>query len=155
MPLNLHDERPALEQLVQMSGSLLDRQDFRGWLDLFDEQSIYEVNAYSTEIRKHMSWWKSDRTALEKMLEEIPRHVSDPSRRLHIISSPQLAASPEGVNGTANFAIYRTGPEGESKLYAVGHYEDRFVKRANVWRYASHRAVLQTRVLDIPTHVPI
>jgi len=155
MAIDIRAELSTIERLVQLSGHLLDRQDFRGWLELFDEESSYEVTAYSAEIRQHMAWWRSDRSELAKMLEEVPRHVSDPSRRLHIISPPVLELSGEEAAGTANFAVFRSGLDGETSLYVVGHYEDRFVKKGDGWRYSSRRAVLQTRMLDIPTHVPI
>ena len=148
-------EARTIEELVQITAHLLDKEDFGGWLTLFDSDSLYELNAYSSEIRQHMSWWKSDRQALEKIIDEIPKHVRDPARRLHIVSPPLLDESSEKAAGTSNFAIFRTSPDGETRLYVAGRYEDVFVMRDGRWLYSSHRAVLHTRLLDAGTHVPL
>jgi len=54
----------------------------------------------------------------------------------------------------SHFAIFRTTTAGESHVYAVGHYEDSFVKQDGRWWYAKHRVVVHTRMLEISTHVP-
>jgi hypothetical protein len=46
-------------------------------------------------------------------------------------------------------------PDGTTNLYVVGRYEDTVVKRDDAWRYSSHRVLLETRVLDAFTHLPL
>lgn len=147
--------KQAIGDLVQATGALLDREDFSGWLALFAESSEYELTAYSTEIRQSMSWWKSDRAALAKMLPEIPRHVRDQGQRMHLVTPRLLKISGDSAMAVSSFAVFRTSPDGETRLYAVGQYEDTLVKAAGQWLYAKHKVVLQSRQLDTPTHVPI
>ena len=40
-------------------------------------------------------------------------------------------------------------------LYAAGRYEDELVREGGRWRYASHRCVLDTRMLETGTHLPL
>lgn len=145
----------AIQELVQVTARLLDEENFQEWLKLFDSGAYYELRAHSTEIRQDMSWWKSDRAALEKIIDEISRHVRDPARRLHIVSPPLLYTSSGQVLGISNFAIFRTTPDGVTTVYAVGYYEDSFVERDSGWMYSVHKAVLHTRLLEVPTHVPL
>ena len=56
--LNLFD-REAIRDLIQETAALLDNENFDGWLELFAVQSVYEITAYSPEIKDSMSWWNS------------------------------------------------------------------------------------------------
>jgi 3-phenylpropionate/cinnamic acid dioxygenase small subunit len=148
-------EKQSVTEVLIAAGTLLDSEDFDGWLGLFDEVSEYEMSAYSQEIRKHMSWWKSDRVSLEKILKEIPRHVRDPGRDVHIVTPTHVQISDGKAAAKSNFAVFRTAPDGETRLYVVGRYEDMLVKRQGRWLYSAHKAVLQTRLLEGFTHVPL
>ena len=148
-------DREAIRELVQRTALLLDEEKFDQWLELFDGAGTYELNAYSPEIRRWMSWWQSDRPALEKMLKELDQHVRDPARRRHVVSPAVVALDGERANGVSQFALYRTTPEGQSSLYMVGRYEDRLVRRSGSWFYAAHKVITDTRMLEAFTHIPV
>ncbi len=40
-------------------------------------------------------------------------------------------------------------------VYAAGGHEDELVREHGRWRYASHRRVLDTRMLETGTHLPL
>ena len=65
-----------------------------------------------------------------------------------------LDVQDDEASSLSHFAIFRTNTAGESQVYAVGHYEDAFVKRDGKWWFAKHRVVVHTRMLQISTHVP-
>jgi 3-phenylpropionate/cinnamic acid dioxygenase small subunit len=56
---------------------------------------------------------------------------------------------------TSHFSLFRTMPDGQSSLYMVGRYEDQIVNRSGAWRYASHKVIVDTRMLDAFTHIPV
>ena len=68
-----------------------------------------------------------------------------------------ISVSVVGVTASArsHFAVLRTDRDGQSSVYAVGRYDDELVKEDDRWRYAIHRAVLDTRMLDTGTHLPL
>ena len=37
----------------------------------------------------------------------------------------------------------------------VGSYDDRIVKRSGAWLYATHKVIVDTRMLDTFTHIPV
>jgi methanesulfonate monooxygenase small subunit len=148
-------EREAIRDLVQRTAMLLDEEKFDDWVALFDGAGTYELTAYSPEIRRWMSWWHSDRPALEKMLKEVGQHVRDPARRRHVVGPAQVILGGEGAQVVSHFALYRTTPEGQSSLYMVGRYEDRVVNRSGSWLYAAHKVITDTRMLDAFTHIPV
>jgi len=145
----------AVRGLIAETALRLDREDLAGWVGLFARDALYEIVAYSPEIRAETVWWRSDRGELEKLLEEVHQHVRDPARRLHLVTPMSVSVSGDAADAVSHFAAYRTLPDGESALYAVGRYEDRLTREGGAWRYASHRAVLDTRLLDAFTHLPL
>lgn len=148
-------DREAVRELVQRTALALDEEKFDYWLDAFDAQGTYELSAYSTEIRKWMTWWQSDRAELERMLKDVKQHVRDPARRRHVVGPAVVTLEGDRATALAHFSIYRTLPEGQSSLYMVGRYEDKLVKRAGAWRYAVHKVIADTRMLDTFTHIPV
>lgn len=145
----------AIRELVQRTALLLDREQFDDWIRLFDVEGTYELAAFSTEIRRWMTWQLSDRPALAKMLSEVHEHVRDPARRRHVVGYPLVRIDGEEGSATAAFSIFRTTPEGQSSLYMVGTYEDQLVKRSGTWLYMSHKVIVDTRILDMFTHIPV
>ena len=152
--LNLLD-REAIRDLIQETAGLLDNENFDGWLELFAAQSEYEITAYSSEIKVSMSWWKSTREELGKMLDEIPQHVRDVGHRIHLVVPVSVSIASAKASARSQFAVLRTDREGYSNVYAAGRYEDELIKERDHWRYAVHRAVLDTRVLELGTHLPL
>jgi 3-phenylpropionate/cinnamic acid dioxygenase small subunit len=145
----------AARELVQRTAMLLDDEKFDAWVDLFDAQGTYELSAYSTEIRRWMTWQLSDRDALKKMLEDVDEHVRDPARRRHIVGIPLVDLGGDHGRVRSHFSLFRTSPEGQSSLYMVGCYDDRIVKRSGSWLYAAHKVIVDTRMLDSFTHTPV
>ncbi|WP_027583284.1 nuclear transport factor 2 family protein [Bradyrhizobium sp. Ai1a-2] len=150
------EDLEAIRTVVQRTAALLDTEQFSEWISLFDAEGSYELAAYSTEIRRWMTWQLSDRPALKQMLDEVGEHVRDPARRRHVVGMPFVEFTDDATaRATTTFSLFRTTPEGTSSLYIVGSYEDQFIKRDGAWRYAFHRVVSDTRVLDAFTHIPV
>ena len=145
----------AVRALIQRTAMLLDEEKFDDWIALFDAKGTYELSAYSTEIRKWMTWQLSDRDTLERLLKEVHEHVRDPAKRRHVVGIPLVRIEGERAEATSHFSIFRTLPDGVSSLYIVGSYQDQLVKRGGEWRYVSHKVIADTRVLDSFTHIPV
>jgi 3-phenylpropionate/cinnamic acid dioxygenase small subunit len=154
MSMNLADIE-AVRELVLRTAILLDDEKFEAWIDLFDATGTYEMAAYSTEIRRWMTWQLSDRDTLAQMLKDVEEHVRDDTKRRHVVSTPLVELDGERARVTSHFSLFRTSLEGHSSLYMVGCYEDQVVKRSDAWLYASHKVVIDTRMLDSFTHVPV
>jgi len=149
------EDREAIRELLQHNAILLDAERFDEWTGLFDSVGTYELTAYSTEIRRWMTWWLADRPTLEKTLKEVGQHVRDPARRRHIVGGPRIVLDGSSASVVSHFSIYRTTPQGESSLYMVGAYEDRLIRRPAGWLYAARKVITDTRVLSMFTHIPV
>jgi 3-phenylpropionate/cinnamic acid dioxygenase small subunit len=148
-------DRLLIQDVVNRAAVLLDEEKLSAWLELFDEGSTYELCAYSSEIHKWMTWWKSDRETLAKQLKDVGQHVRDPATRRRVIGMPLVEIAGSEARALSSFSIYRTLPDGQSSLYMVGRYEDELVKKSGGWLYKVHRVVADTRLLESFTHIPI
>ncbi len=148
-------DKEAIRALIQETASRLDREELDGWLDLFAAGAEYELTAFGPEIKASMSWWKSNREDLKKILDEVPQHVRDPGRRLHLVTPVSISVAGARATALSHFAILRTDRDGRSALYAAGRYEDELVRDGDRWLYAIHRCVLDTRMLQTGTHLPL
>ncbi len=145
----------SVRTVVLRSGLLLDGDDLTGWLSLFDQDGVYELRAYSTEIRQWMTWWLATRGELEKTLAEVTQHVRDTAQRRHVIGAPVVEVQGATAQAVSPFSIFRTLPDGVSSLYLVGRYEDALALRDGAWRITRRTVVTDTRVLDMFTHIPV
>ncbi len=148
-------DRQAIRALIEETAALLDREDLAGRLDLFAAESAYEITAYGPEIKASMVWWKSTRDELAKILDEVAQHVRDAGRRLHLVTPVSISVAGGTASAGSHFVVVRTDRDGRSGVYAAGRYEDELVKEGDCWRYASHRCVLDTRMLETGTHLPL
>lgn len=148
-------ELEAVRAVVVAAADRLDREDLGAWLALFADDGAYELAAYSPELRRTMVWWSAPLHVLRKQLDEVPQHERDPARRLHVLGPVTVGSHDAGARADVTFAVYRTLPDGRSSLYAVGRYDDTLVRTSAGWRLQLHRAVLETRMLDAFTHLPL
>lgn len=148
-------EIEAIRFLIARTASLLDEEDFESWVALFAGDGTYEMSAYSTEIRRWMTWQLSDKSTLASMLGDVKEHVRDQAKRRHVMGFPQVEVDGAVATATAAFSLFRTSPEGQTSLYMVGSYEDRLVKSGRTWLYREHKVIIDTRMLDMFTHVPV
>lgn len=156
MSINKICDEIALQSVIQRTASLLDAEDLAGWLALFDQAASYRMVAASSELGKQLTWWKSDVPTLQKTLNEVPRHVRDPARRLRVLGPALIQVSGDAATTECTFAVYRTLPSGETTLYLVGRYKDEFIRTGSgEWRYRLHEVQADTRVLDAFTHLPL
>lgn len=148
-------DKEAIFDVIRLTAARLSDEALEDWLALFAAKSEYEIIAYGPEIRADMSWWKSDRDELAAILAEAKEHVRDPGRRLHLVTPISAEFNGDHATALSHFGILRTDADGNSTVYAAGRYDDCFVKQDGRWLYERHRAVLDTRILEPFTHLPL
>ena len=148
-------DREAIRELIGATAATLDVEDLARWIELFAPEAEYEITAYSPAIRAAMSWLKIARPDLDRMLEDVGQHVRDSGRRLHVVSPVAITLAGNRASVRSQFAVMRTRQDGETHLYVAGRYEDELVKSGDRWLYATHRVILDTRMLETFTHLPL
>ena len=150
-------DRSLVEELIYRSCLLLDEKDFKGYLDLCDEQFRYTIATHSPELRKDMIWLDHDKPGLATLLNQLPRHNSDhsPLTRHATVYTVRYDAARQQGDAVSALQVFKTALEGgSSELFAVGKYMDT-VKVTDGKLLLLRRVVkLDTRMLGIGYHIP-
>jgi methanesulfonate monooxygenase small subunit len=150
-------DRSLVEELVYRSCLLLDERDFKGYLDLCDEQFRYTIATHSPELRRDMTWLDHDKNGMATLLNQLPRHNSDhsPITRHATVYTVRNDAVRREADVVSALQVFKTALEGGStELFAVGKYLDT-VKLADGKLLLLRRVVkLDTRMLGIGYHIP-
>lgn len=150
-------DRTVVEELVYQSCLLLDDKNFKGYLDLCSEQFRYTITAHSPEIRKDMIWLDHDKTGMQTLLTQLPRHNSDhsPLTRHANVYTVTFDKSDKGAQVVSALQVFKTDLDGgATALFAIGKYLDSVVLDGDKPKLAKRVVRLDTRMLGIGYHIP-
>ncbi len=113
---------------------------------LFHNKEIGGVDDYMIKLNKD---------ELVKRMTLVPNYVLDTAKRIHMVSNIHINLRGKAATARSNFVVYRTTEAGRTSLYAVGHSEDEVVGTNGSWLFQKRRVVLDTRLLEVHTHLPL
>jgi methanesulfonate monooxygenase small subunit len=155
--------KASVREVIYRACLCLDAEDFTGWLKLCAPDFNYRIKTYSPEIRKEMTWYEQDAAGLAQMVEMLPRHNTDHGRLTR--HATVYSVDIEGGEATAvtSFACYRTMLDGinshldagNSELFVIGKYYDRFRLGGAAPAFVERTVFLDTRRLDKGSHYPV
>ena len=150
-------DRTAVEELVYQSCLLLDEKNFKGYLDLCEEQFRYTITAHSPEIRKDMVWLDHDKAGMQTLLTQLPRHNSDrsPLTRHATVYTVNYDPAKQEAQVVTSLQVFKTELDGgATALFAVGKYLDTVKLNGGKPKLARRIVKLDTRMLGIGFHIP-
>ena len=148
--------RRAVEELLLRAARLLDESRVEEWTDLFTDTAQYEMLFQSKEIGGIDDYMmKLNKDDLVKRMTLVPNYVLDTAKRLHLVSNIHINLHGKAATVRSNFVVYRTTEAGRTSLYAVGHSEDEVVETNGSWQFQKRRVVLDTRLLEVHSHLPL
>jgi methanesulfonate monooxygenase subunit beta len=157
--------KAAVQALIYRATLLLDAERFADWLALCAPDFTYRIQTYSPEIRKQMTWLQHDLKGLRTMIEMLPRHNTDHGQLSRHVNVYAVEFEDGGAVATAisSFLCHRTMLDGinahldsgETQLFLVGKYYDRFRWDDGQPLFIDRTVVLDTRRLDKGSHYPI
>jgi methanesulfonate monooxygenase small subunit len=157
--------KAAVQALIYRAALLLDAERFADWLALCAPDFTYRIQTYSPEIRKQMTWLQHDLKGLRTMIEMLPRHNTDHGQLSRHVSVYAVELEEGGAVATAisSFLCHRTMLDGinahldagETQLFLVGKYYDRFRWDGGQPLFIDRTVFLDTRRLDKGSHYPI
>jgi methanesulfonate monooxygenase small subunit len=137
---------------------LLDRNDFKGWLDLCTPGFHYTISTWSPEIRRDVIWLDHDHEGMAGLIRMLPRHNSDQTpltRHATVYTIDHDPASHE-ASAVTSVAIYSTSLDGGvTELFALARYLDTVDLAGEAPRLARRVVRLETRSLGIGKHWPL
>ena len=149
---------PGLEQLrrlIHQTVRCLDDRDYEGFTNLFTPNGEYRIEVDAPELRTKMIWMSLSRDELCKRFASVPEQEWRRIDTTHQISVDAVDFEGDSARTTATVSIFRTDEEGRTECYAVGRYEDTWQRSEGDWRLSERVLDLRTRLLSVPTPLPI
>lgn len=155
----------AIKEVIYQAALCLDDEQWDGWLALCDDDFHYEIKAFSPEIRYDMTYLSGNRAQVQSMMELLPKHNTDhsPLSRHTVVYSVDLDEKSGTATAVSSFTVHQTLLDGinshvdagESRLFLVGKYYDKFRIRDGKVKFTERVVRLNTRRLDKGSHWPI
>ncbi len=142
-----------------------DDMNWNDWLDLCEDDYHYSIKAFSPEIQADMTYLGGSKEHIKSLTDMLPKHNTDnsPLKRHCTVYTVDVADDGKSASAITSFVVYQTMLDGinshvdagESRLFLVGRYEDKFSINGSGVRFAERVARLDTRRLDKGSHWPI
>jgi methanesulfonate monooxygenase small subunit len=148
-------QRQAIEELIYRSCLALDVKDFKGYLELCDQDFRYSITAYSPEVRREMVWLDHDRPGMETLFTNLPKHNSDHSPLTRHVTVYTVDMDGAAASVVSALQVFRTQLDGgATELFAVGRFHDSVNLIGGKPRLARRVVRLDTRLLGYGFHIP-
>ena len=152
----------AVTDTVYRSCLYLDNGNWEGFLKLCDDAMIYSIKAYSVEIRRDMEYLSHNKKELGSLTEMLPKLNSDhsPLRRHASVYTVDIGDDGKIATAVTSLAVYQNMHDGinshidsgETRLFLVGKYLDKFLISDENSMLVEREVRLDTRRLDKGTH---
>jgi len=165
MQSNRYDARRAVEDTIYKATIALDDQKWEEWLELCAPDFHYAITAFSPEINKDMIYLQGERKEMETLVRLLPKHNTDhsPLRRHTSVYTVQLSEDGSTADAVSSFVVYQNMLDGinshidsgESRLFLVGKYIDKFTIENGTAKFVKREVRIDNRRLDKGSHWPI
>jgi len=160
--------KAEIEEFLYHEADLLDRRQFKEWLDLLAEDIVYFMpmrqnvkfgqheERENTRLGQGISWFDEDKWTLTKRVEQIltgVHYAEEPlSRICHMVSNVRILAMegearrPDTVTAQSRFLVYQNRVEHENYTF-IGKRTDIIRREGETWRIAKREIILDQNVL--------
>lgn len=153
-----NSDRETLRALVHSSARSLDDRRYAHFTALFCEDGEYRVETAGPECPRPMTWMLLSRQELAERFEVAPAHewqISSLVQQTRLVSVDLIEIGQTTANTSSSFCLFHTDEDGSSNCYALGRYEDCWHLLDNEWKLKQRTVHLKTRMLAIPSPLPI
>ena len=159
------DIERKIEKTIYKAALALDEHKWENWFELCDEGFSYSITSFSPEIGKDMTYFGGNKKELEGLMEMLPKHNTDhsPLHRHTSVYTVDISKDGKSAEAISSVTVYQNMLDGinshldsgESRLFVIGKYVDKFVITDGVPKFLSREAKLDNRRLDKGSHWPI
>jgi salicylate 5-hydroxylase small subunit len=137
----------------------LDAGDWARWPEFFTDDCSYKLQPRENYDRGFPLCTMSLES--KGMLKDRVYGISetifhDPYYQRHVVGAPRILAFDDAsIDSEANYAVFRTKPEGASTVFNVGRYIDRVVRTDEGLRFQSRLCVFDSETIPNSIIYPI
>jgi len=160
--------KQEVEDFLYLEADLLDRREFRAWLDLLAEDLVYfmpirrnvkfgqHAERENTRQGEGISWFDEDKWTVSKRVEQIltgVHYAEEPlSRVTHMVSNVRIIDAAPSVDDARDvtvgcrFLVHQNRVEYETATF-IGRRTDTLRRNGDSWLIARRELILEQNVL--------
>lgn len=148
-------------QLIQDSiidyANYLDDCHYDDWLSLFDDECIYKIiprENYVQGLPLCLMLCSNKDMLRDRVVSAQEANIYRIHVNKHVVNQIRVRSAENGlISVAANFAVFGTNDEGNSRVFSVGRYADKFVFVEGKPRIREKVVIVDTA--SVPTSLPV
>lgn len=137
----------------------VDDARFDDWLALFDTECAYHVvprENLQRGLQLPIVRCRTRDMLVDRIVSLQQANIYNIHTDRHMVSNVVVCADePGGVEAEADFVVFQTDVEGQSRLFAAGRYRTRLARRDGLLLIREHTAVLDTAAVPTLMATPV
>ena len=139
--------KEAACELLDEYAERLDAQRFEEWLELFTDNAVYQViprENVDQDLPASLIYCNNRQVLRDRIVSLLNANEYNPHYDRHFITGVRVTEAEGMWDLRANYAVFQTNLEGESKLFSVGRYADKVVEQGGRLRFRQKRVIVDT-----------
>jgi len=151
--MNSREARELIEELEHAYVQCIDDNRLEDWPDFFSDDCLYKIISrenFDRGLSAPVMYCDSKGMLQDRVTAHRHANVYEPHYYRHLISNVRLLGETDGrFRVQANYAVFQTKLDGDTRVYNVGRYLDTVVMENGRARFKEKLVVFDT--LRVPT----
>jgi anthranilate 1,2-dioxygenase small subunit len=140
--------KEEIRDLLDEYAECIDGVRYDDWLALFTEDSVYQIiprENVEQNLPASLVYCSSKNLLRDRITSLLNANEFNPHYDRHIISGVRITEERDGSwRVAANYAVFQTNVEGQSRVFSVGRYADQVVRQDGRLLFKEKRVMVDT-----------
>lgn len=140
--------KEEIRGLLDEYADCIDAERYDDWLALFTEDSVYQIiprENVEQNLPASLVYCSSKNLLRDRITSLLNANEFNPHYDRHIISGVRITEERDGSwRVAANYAVFQTNVEGQSRIFSVGRYADQVVRENGRLLFKEKRVMVDT-----------
>jgi len=151
--MSLAAAKEACHDLLAEYAYLIDEDRLEDWLELFAEECTYQIVPRENHVRGlplQLMLCENKNMLRDRVVSLRQANIYNIHVDRHLISAIRYRGEDDGVHSVeANYAVFQTDQDGQSRLFSVGRYVDSIVVVDGSFKFKDKLVIADTS--SVPT----
>jgi anthranilate 1,2-dioxygenase small subunit len=140
--------KEEIRDLLDEYAECIDAERYDDWLALFTEDSVYQIiprENVEQNLPASLVYCTSKNLLRDRITSLVNANEYNPHYDRHMISGVRVSEERDGSwRVAANYAVFQTNVEGQSRVFSVGRYADQVVRENGRLLFKEKRVMVDT-----------
>jgi anthranilate 1,2-dioxygenase small subunit len=140
--------KEEIRDLLDEYAECIDAERYDDWLALFTEDSVYQIiprENVEQNLPASLVYCTSKNLLRDRITSLVNANEYNPHYDRHMISGVRVREERDGSwRVAANYAVFQTNVEGQSRVFSVGRYADQVVRENGRLLFKEKRVMVDT-----------